>query len=83
MFPNSVVPNPYDDEARRTERLNAQVDADARRNVLVFVGGLLVLVAFGMLALVGLPGAGLLLVPIGLGMLVGSGIELLLGRVRA
>jgi hypothetical protein len=83
MFPTPVVPNAYDDDARRTERLNAQVDADARRTVLIFVGGLLVLVAFGLLALVGLPGVGLLLVPIGLGMLIGSGIELLLGHVRA
>jgi hypothetical protein len=83
MFPTPVVPNPYDDDAQRAERLNAQVDADARRTALVFVGGLIVLVAFGLLLLVGLPGAGLVLVPIGLGMLVGSGIELLVGRVHA
>jgi hypothetical protein len=40
-----------------------------------------VLVAFAILALVGLPGAGLILVPIGFGMVIGRGIPNLLDRI--
>jgi len=47
---------------------------------LVFAGGWLALVLFGILAVLGLAGSGLLLVPIGVGMIIGSGIQLLVDR---
>ena len=46
----------------------------------MFVGGWLVLAIFGVLATMGLPGNGLVLVPIGIGMILGSGIQLLVDR---
>ena len=43
--------------------------------------GWLVLAAFLVLALAGWPGTGLILVPIGIGTIVASGIQLLLNRI--
>jgi hypothetical protein len=48
----------------------------------VFLVGWLVLAAFGILVMLGWPGAGLILVPIGLCMVFGSGIQLLLSRIH-
>ena len=79
MFP-ARVPNPFDDDAQRTQRLEAHTDVSSRRGLLVFIGGWIVLVAFGLLALMGLPGTGVVLVPIGLIMILGSGIELVARR---
>jgi hypothetical protein len=47
----------------------------------VFFGGWLVLGSFGLLALVGYPGAGLVLVPIGVGMVVGGAVQMFLDRL--
>ena len=74
------VPNPFDDDAQRTQRLGQHLD-DSRRWRLVFVLGWLVLGVFGLLALLGYPGAGVVLVPIGVGMIVGGGIQLVLDRL--
>ena len=74
------VPNPFDDDAQRTERLGRQLDA-SRRWRLVFCVGWLVLGVWGLLALLGYPGAGLVLVPVGAGMIIGGGIQLVLDRL--
>ena len=47
----------------------------------IFLAGCLVLATFGLLALAGWPGAGLILVPIGLGAIIAGGIRLLLNRI--
>jgi|GraSoiStandDraft_28_1057319.scaffolds.fasta_scaffold1032064_1 type IV secretory pathway TrbF-like protein len=74
------VPNPFDDDAQRTERLGQNLD-DSRRWRLVFFGGWLVLGVFGLLVLLGYPGSGVVLVPIGVGMIIGGGIQLVLDRL--
>ena len=81
MFPNPLFPNAYDDDERRRQRLEARMDTPSRRSVIVFAGGLLALIVFGVLAFAGLPGSGVVLVPIGLGMMLGAGIELAVGRL--
>jgi hypothetical protein len=43
--------------------------------------GWLVLAAYLVLALAGWPGSGLILMPIGVGMIIASGIQLLLSRI--
>jgi hypothetical protein len=68
------------DEAERQRRLDAQDIATASRSRWLLVGGVLALVAFAVLAIEGLPGTGVILVPIGLGMILGGGIELLLNH---
>ena len=73
------VPNPFDDDAQRTARLEAHVEGRTRW-VIVVLAGLVVLGAWGVLSLAGQPGSGLVLVPIGLGMLIGGGIQLLVTR---
>ena len=45
------------------------------------IGGCSALIAFGVFSLVGLPGAGLALVPFGVLMIMLGGIELLLSRL--
>jgi hypothetical protein len=40
------------------------------------------LAAFGLLIILGWPGAGIVLVPIGLCMILGSGIQLLMNRIH-
>ena len=73
--------NPFDSEEDRTRRLDAREFARSRRWALVFGGGVVLLVVFGVLAALGLPGTGVVLVPIALGMVLGGGIQLLLDRV--
>ena len=76
------VPNPYDDDDQRRQRVEAQLDqTTSRRSLVIFVIGWIILGVFGLLMWVGLPGSGLVLVPIGLGMILGSGLELVLGRL--
>ena len=80
MFTSGLL-NPLDDEADKTRRLESRDFSPSRYWRWVFVAGLVVLVAFAMLALVGLPGTGVILVPIGLGMAIGGGIQTLLDRM--
>ncbi|MBV9357739.1 MAG: hypothetical protein JO023_19680 [Chloroflexi bacterium] len=61
--------------------LNARDFSRSRRWVLVLAAGVALLIVFRILAALGLPGTGLLLVPIGLGMAIDAGIELLLERI--
>ena len=72
------IPNRYDDDEQRMKRLEAQDDDSPRRWGVIFVAGCLVLAAFAVLAVVGWSGAGVVLVPLGLGMVLISGIMLVL-----
>ncbi len=74
-----LLPLPRDD-AERWRRVERADFGEKRYWYIVFIGGWLVLAAFGVLAVMGLPGSGLVLVPIGLGMILGSAIELLVDR---
>ena len=73
--------NPLDTDDYRVRRLDARDFGRSRRWVIVACGGAGVLIVFGCLAALGLPGTGLVLVPVGLGMLLGGGIQLLLDRI--
>ena len=75
------LPNDSEDEMARERRLESRDFRKSRYWRWVFVGGWVVLAAFGILALVGLPGTGVVLVPVGMFMILGSGIQLLLDRM--
>lgn len=81
MVPTTpIIPNRYDDDAQRLRRLEAQADGARRRSVLALLGGIVVLAALIPLDVLGWGGAGLLLAPLGLGLLLGAGLQLLLAR---
>ena len=61
------------------ERIESRLGTSPMRSKLILGGGILALLAFAGCALMGLPGAGVVLVPIGLGMLLGGSLELFLG----
>lgn len=73
------LPNRYDDDEQRLRRLEAQEAGDRRRLLALFIGGWLVLAALLPFTLAGWGGVGVLLVPIGLGIVLGAGIQLALG----
>jgi hypothetical protein len=73
--------NPFDSEDDRRRMLNERDFGGSRRWVVVVAAGVALPVVFGILAVLGFPGAGLLLVPIGLGMVLGGGIQLLLDHI--
>ena len=75
------LPNDAEDEMARERRLESRDFRKSRYWRWVFVGGWVVLAAFGILALVGLPGTGVVLVPVGMFMILGSGIQLVLDRM--
>ncbi len=75
------VPNDAEDEAARERRLDARDFRSSRYWRFVFVGGFGVLAAWAILWLADWPGTGLVLVPIGLLMILASGIRLLLERL--
>src|SRR5438105_59610 len=68
-------------DSARMRRLIDEDDSDSPFWKWTFVAGWLVLAAFGILALMGWSGSGLILVPIGMGMVIGSGIQLMLNRI--
>ena len=75
------LPNDSEDEMARERRLDSR---DFRRSGYwrwVFAGGFIVLAVWGVCLLIGLPGTGLVLVPVGMFMILGSGIQLLLDRM--
>lgn len=81
LFP-SRVPNPYlDDDAQREARSDIQLPTTSRRAVIIMLLGGGALLAFGVLALIGMPGTGIALVPFGVLMMLLGGIELLLSRL--
>jgi hypothetical protein len=75
------LPNDAEDEMARERRLESRDFGSSRYWRWVLVGGLVVLAAWGVCVLVGLPGMGLVLVPVGIFMILGSGIQLLLDRL--
>jgi hypothetical protein len=77
----AIVPNPFDDDASRQQRLEANLPISSRRAGAIVVGGCACLIAFAVAAVLGFPGAGVALVPLGLLLLLGGGIELLLSRI--
>ena len=81
MMPPPRITGPYDDDAERSSCVEAGMGDGLRRSAIIVSGGCLALLLFGILAMFGLPGSGLILVPIGLGMILGGGIELVLGRI--
>ena len=72
--------NSAEDEESRQRRLGSRDFGSSRYWRWVFAGGWLVLAAFGICLLIGLPGTGVILVPVGIFMIIGSGIQLLLDR---
>ncbi len=64
-----------EDEAERQRRLDAQDFATASRSRWILLGGLVALALFVVLAIDGLPGTGVVVVPLGMGMIIGGGIE--------
>ncbi|HLZ28536.1 MAG TPA: hypothetical protein VKV73_14580 [Chloroflexota bacterium] len=82
MLPYSKMSNPYDDDTQRMAQVEARLDTRPPwRSALLVVGGCAAIALFGALAWAGLPGSGLILVPIGLGMILGGGIEWVLGHL--
>ena len=69
------------DDSSRMRRLIDEDDSDSPFWRWIFVAGWLLLAAFGILAFTGWPGAGLILVPMGLGLIIPGGIQLLLNRI--
>jgi hypothetical protein len=80
IFP-AIVPKPYDDDAQRQARADANLPISSRRAAAILIAGCLALVAWGVLILLGYPGTGVELVPIGMLLIIGGGIELLLSRL--
>jgi predicted phage tail protein len=77
----AIVPNPFDDDAKREARMEANLPTTPRRAIAIVAGGVAALIAFGILAAVGYPGTGAILVPFGVLMVLLGGIELLLSRL--
>ncbi|HEY8601016.1 MAG TPA: hypothetical protein VIL85_21455 [Thermomicrobiales bacterium] len=76
------LPNRYDDDEQRLRRLEALDDDTPRRSVIILVVGLSLLGAELLLGRIGWGGAGLILVPLGLGLALVGAIQLTLGRMR-
>jgi hypothetical protein len=74
------MPNRYDDDEQRLRRLEAQEQTSRRRSLLLALCGMLTLAALVPLAGLGWSGAGLMLAPIGIGLILVAGIQLLLAR---
>jgi hypothetical protein len=80
-MPPPGISNPFDDDAQRLGRLDAQVDTSRRWWRLVLAGGLVVVAVWAVLAVAGMAGTGIVLLPIGVGMILGSGIQLVVDRI--
>ena len=80
MFP-ARVPNPFDDDAQRQQRVDAQLPVSTFRAAMIVCGGCSALIMFGVLSRFGFPGVGVALVPFGILMVILGGIELLLSRL--
>lgn len=81
--PVPQLPNRYDDDDQRLRRLEAQERDSRRRSVLLLLCGVIALAAIVPLTALGWPGGALLLAPIGLGLILGGGIQILLARFSA
>ena len=63
------------DDSTRMRRLIDEDDSDSPFWKWIFAIGWVLLAAFGILAWMGWPGSGLILVPIGMGLVIGGGIS--------
>ncbi len=70
------VPNPFEDDESRLARVEAHVATGGRRKRVLILGGVVALALWGGLVVAGYPGTGLVLVPIGIFMILGSFLEL-------
>ena len=68
------------DERERQEIVARNVRAERRRSWLLVAGGVIVLLGMLPAILAGLPGVGILIIPLGLFMLIGGAIQLLFER---
>ena len=82
-MPPPRVPNPFEDDSHRLQRLMGDDNRGKRIWRLVFVAGWVVLAVWAVLAFVGQGDFGVILAPIGMGMLIGSGIQLFIDRISA
>lgn len=69
-----------DNEEERQRRLDAEDFTDAAKWRWVVAGGVLCMVVFAILAMRGLPGTGVILVPLGLCMIIFGGMQVFLYR---
>jgi hypothetical protein len=81
VFP-ARVPNPFDDDAQRRERMEAQLPISSRRAAVIIGGGCAALIGFGVAWHAGYPGTAVALVPFGTLMVLLGGIEFLLSRIH-
>lgn len=81
MPPFPQIPNRYDDDEQRLKRLEALDDDAPHRPLCILVAGLLLLGAELLLSRVGWGGAGLIVVPLGLGLTLVGVIQLALARL--
>jgi predicted phage tail protein len=80
-----VVPPIWQDDIPRDERERQEIVArnvrsERRRSLAVVIGGAILLTLMLPAILVGLPGLGLIIVPTGLFMVIGGGVQLLFER---
>jgi predicted phage tail protein len=68
------------DERQRQEIVARNVRSERRRSLALVIGGLLVLACMLPAVLAGLPGLGIIIVPTGMFMVIGGGIQLLFER---
>lgn len=68
------------DERERQEIVARNVRSEQRRSLALVIGGFVVLACLLPAALAGLPGLGIVIVPTGLFMVIGGGIQLLFER---
>lgn len=74
------IPNRYDTDEARLRRLEAQAQSERRKWLVVLALGIGLLLLGIPLFLLGWSGVMLMLAPLGLGMILGAGIQLLLDR---
>jgi hypothetical protein len=79
LFPQ--LPNRYDDDEQRLKRLEALEDDAPRRPLLLLVAGLFLLGVDLLLSRLGWGGAGLIVVPLGLGLTLVGVIQRALARM--
>jgi hypothetical protein len=77
----AIVPNPFDDDAQREARMEANLPISSRRALAIVLVGCVALMSLAVLIPLGYPGAAVALLPFGALMLIGGGIELLLSRL--
>lgn len=80
VVPPQWQPEEFHTEQRRQARAERNVLGERRRSIGLIAGGALVVALQLPWVLIGLPGLGIITMPIGLFMMIGGGIQLLLER---